>query len=235
MSWSRAFAARFGGGELIMDGLGGVLGQPERGWLTHVHGPGTPPAWPEQLPGEGGKVVELTTALSSDWADRQGQLQWVLQAAAVFATHLGAGAAYLPAYDKLVLPPALEAAAAGSLRPDQALRFWARTQTVDGHVVTSGLRQLGLPEIEAEADLAGDDTLALVRWLGAKLIASGEDSPAEGTDLVADERTFTIVPGRRGPRRGRSYGRWGAIRVTASEDRFKRGSRTRMRVPNLSR
>jgi hypothetical protein len=235
VSWSRAFAARFGAGELIMDGTAGVLGEPEHGWLTHVRGPTRPRSWPEQLPGEDGSIVELTTALTPEWIDRRAQLEWVLRAASVFLAHLGGPAAYLPAHAKLVLPEALELALSGALRPDQAMRFWARLEEIDGHVVTSGLRQLGLPEIEAEAELVDDATPALVRWLGAKLISSTEDVPSVGTELVVGDRMFAIVPGRRGPRRGRSYGRWGALQIVAADERGRRGSRTRIRVPDLFR
>jgi hypothetical protein len=235
VAWSRAHASRFGGGaELIMDGAGGALGDPEHGWLAHVRGPSVPRAWPEQLPGEGGGVVELATALTPEVQKRRAQLEWILQAAAVFLEQLGGPAAYLPAHEKLVLPQALEAALRGTLVPDQVLRFWARIDEIDAHFVTSGLRQLGLPEVEASAELvdAHGATARLVRWLGAKLVEMGH-APAFGTELVVGERTFTIAAGRRGPRRGRSYGRWGALSITEGDDRFRRGSRTRIRVPDL--
>ena len=233
VAWSRAHEARFGpGAELIMDGLGGVLGEPAYGWLANVRGPWAPRHWPEQLPGEGGRVVELATALTPEVGDRRAQLQWILRAALIFLDQLGGAAAYLPSHEKLVLPQALEAALEDKLAPDQALRFWARVEEIDGHFVTTGLRQLGLPEVEVEVALLGDRdaTARLVRWLGAKLIDLGH-LPAHGTELVAGDRSFVIVPGRRGPRRGRSYGRWGALRVSAADDRLQRGSRTRIRIP----
>lgn len=237
VAWSRAHSARFGGGaELIMDGGGGVLGAPDHGWLAHVRGPTLPRSWPESLPGEGGRVVELAAALSADGPERRAQLTWILQAAAIFLEQLEGPAAYLPAHEKLVLPQALEAMIGGRLSADQVVRVWARVEEVADHYVTTGLRQLGLPEVEAPSTLldASGATARLVSWLAAKMVDSGS-VPAHGTELVVGDRTFMIVAGRRGPRRGRSYGRWGALRIAEGDDRFKRGSRTRIRVPDLSR
>jgi hypothetical protein len=234
VAWSRAFEARFGGGaELVMDGIAGVLGAPDEAWLAHVRGPFLPLAWPPILPGEGGSLVELAAALTPQWEPRGAQIEWLLRAAAVFLDELGGAAAYFPAHEKLVMARALDAAVRGELRPEQAMRMWARIDDADGHVFTSGLRQLGLAEVEAPRALMGDPraTAALVRWLGAKLIESSHDVLALGTELVLSDRTFTIVPGRRGPRRGKSYGRWGALCIADVEERLKRGSRTRIRVP----
>jgi hypothetical protein len=235
VAWTRAFAQRFGGGaELIMDGETGVLGDPEQGWLGHVRGPFTPRVWPAQLPGEGGTIVELTTALAPSSDDRREQLGWVLEAATIFLEHLDGPAAYFPAHDKMILPQGLESAVLAIVTPEQSLRFWARTEEIDGWYVTSGLRQLGLPEIEAPIDLTGDPkmTASLVRWFGARVVEHST-VPAPGTELVLEDRTFTVQLGRRGPRKGKSYGRWGALRIAPAEAWDRRGSRTRMRVTDL--
>lgn len=236
VSWSRAFVLRFGGGaELIMhDEAAGVLGAPEQGWLAHVRGPFVPLPWPPAMPGEDGGIVELTAALTPSFEDRRGQLDWLLRAAAVFVDELGGQAAYFPTHDKLLHWQALEAAVNGELRPDQALRFWARVEELDGHIHTSGLRQLGLPEVEAPVTLLGTpaSTAALVRWLGTKLIESPGDVLTHGTELLLQHRAFAIAPGRRGPKPGRSYGRWGALRILELSSSVNRGSRTRLRVPD---
>jgi hypothetical protein len=238
VTWSREFYERFGkAGELIMDGEGGVLGDPEQGWLAQVRGPFWPLEWPDQLPGEGGPLVELAAVLTSDWDARRAQLTWLLETSAVFLSHLGGPAAYLALHDKLVLPQALDAAVASMLRPEQALRFWARLEEADGHYVTSGLRQLALPEVEAAVKLHDDPSAAarLVRWLGARLVEGGAVPPL-GTEVVFNGRTLMIVHGRRGPRRGKSYGRWGAVRIAEADARYAaRGSRTRLRVPDNQR
>lgn len=236
VAWTRAYDERFGGGaELLMTDATGVLGSADHGWLAAVRGPFIPLSWPRTLPGEGGALIELAAGLTPIGEQRRDQIDWLLRAAAVLLDHAGGAAAYFPAHDKLVMAGAVEAAVRGELRPDQAMRMWARIDEVDGHVVTSGLRQLGLTEVEAPRDLAGDaaSTTALVRWLGSKLIESSEDLLALGTELVLSDRTFTIAPGRRGPRKGKSYGRWGALRITETETdpRLRRGSRTRIRVP----
>lgn len=230
VAWSRMFEEHWGqSADLIMDGASGVLGNPARGWLAQVRGPFVPRAWPEQLPGEGGHVIELTAALTPESEDRREQLAWILEAACVFLEQAGGPAAYFPTHEKLVLPQALMSAAQGDLTPDQTLRFWARLEEIDGHVVTSGLRQLGLPEIEA-ATVLGDGTAArLVRWLGAKIVEEMA-VPTLGTELVLGDRLFVVGPGRRGPRRGKSYGRWGALRIGPPEAFDNRGSRTRIRV-----
>lgn len=234
IAWTRAYGARFGSGaELLMTDTTGVLGSPDHGWLASVRGPFIPLSWPRTLPGEGGALVELAAALTPIAEQRREQIDWLLRAAAVFLSEGNGAAAYFPAHDKLVMAGALEAAVAGTLRPDQGIRLWARVDEIDGHVVTSGLRHLGLTEVEAPSELLGDpaSTRALVRWLGSKLIESPSDALALGTELVLGERTFVVVPGRRGPRPGKSYGRWGALRIETADTRLRRGSRTRLRVP----
>jgi hypothetical protein len=232
VAWSRMFEESWGeSADLIMDGASGVLGNPARGWLAHVRGPFTPRAWPEQLPGEGGQVIELTTGLTPESEDRHAQLEWILAAASVFLEQAGGPASYFPTHEKLVLPQALIAAAQGDLTADQSVRFWARLDEIDQHIVTTGLRQLGLPEIEAPVGLGDDPTIApsLVRWLGGKMVED-QTVPMVGTELVLGDRMFTIGPGRRGPRRGKSYGRWGAVRIGMPDPFDRRGSRTRIRV-----
>ncbi|HJL16877.1 MAG TPA: hypothetical protein RMH99_14530 [Sandaracinaceae bacterium LLY-WYZ-13_1] len=232
--WTRAFVERHGPhGELVMDGADGVLGHPDHGWLVHVRGPFLPATWPEVLPGEGGRVIELATALSPDPADRRAQLDWMLKGARVFLEELDGQGAFVPAHDKLVLAQALAAAADGTLTASQELRFWARIEEGDGYLFTSGLRQLGLPEVEAPKELLGspDATARLLRWLGGTLLES-PTVPSFGTELVLDDESVLLVAGRRGPRRGRSYGRWGAMGLVRTDPAFDRGSRTRMRVPD---
>lgn len=234
VAWTRAFVERHGAhGELLMDGPTGVLGHPDRGWLVHVRGPLMPPKWPEVLPGEGLRVLELASALSPMPDERRPQTQWMLQAAEIFLAELRGQAAYVPGLEKLVLPQALSAVAAGRVTANQAFRFWARLEETDGWIYSTGLRQLGLPEVEAPSDLLGspDRTARLVRWLGAGLLET-HALPSLGTELVLDDESVLLVGGRRGPRRGRSYGRWGAIGLVSTDPGFGRGSRTRMRVPD---
>lgn len=234
VAWTRAFVERHGAhGELLMDGATGVLGHPDRGWLVHVRGPFVPARWPDVLPGEGGGVLELATALSPAQDERRLQTRWMLQAAEVFLSELRGEAAYCPGLEKLVMPQALAAAAAGRLSADQSFRFWARLEESDGWFHSRGLRQLGLPEVEAPVDLLGDRerTRRLVRWLGASML-DARALPSLGTELVLDDESILLVGGRRGPRRGRSYGRWGAIGLIRTDPAFGRGSRTRMRVPD---
>lgn len=231
-SWMRALADRGGQGQLLMDGSSGVLGHPERGWLVHVRGPFVPTAWPPALPGEGGAIIELGSALSSTPEERREQLEWILEAAQVFLAELTGQAAYVPAHDRLILPQALAAAASGTLSPQQALRFWAGLEETDGRIHTGGLGQLGLPEVEASVDLldSPDLTARLVRWMGAGLVAG--NAPTMGTELLVGEREVLVTVGPRGPKRGKSYGRWGALALVPSSVAFSRGSRTRMRVPD---
>lgn len=199
-----------------------------------MRGPFAPRTWPVALPGEGTYVVELATALEQAPEARMRQLEWLLRASSVFLGEQEGAAAYLPAHEKVVVRQAIEMAVTQTLRPDQVVALWARTQELDGHVVTSGLRLLGLPEVEAPRDLFDNtaSTTQLVRWLAAQLVETPHELPALGTELVTSTRTFTVEPGRRGPRRGKSYGRYGALRIEPSHERGgKRGSWTRLRVP----
>ncbi len=236
VAWSRAFTEP---GELLMTEDGGVLGHPDRGWLVHVRGPFAPDEWPEGLPespgGDGGKVVELTAALAASPEERRDQLQWILAAGATTLRLLDGTAAYRPRDERLLLPEALELASRGAMAPAQAFHFWARTRVTDGHVVTDGLHLLGLPELEAPLELFGDKgTTALVEWLATSMVTA-ERVPSVGTELVIGDRSALMVPGRRGRRRGHSYGRWSANRLEPVTGPFARGSargsRTRMRVP----
>lgn len=235
VAWTRRFTQRFAhGGDLLMDGDSGVLGHPEQyDWLVNVRGPFAPRSWPETLPGEGGRVVELVAALTPDAASRHAQLMWLLESAEVFLDALDGVAAYFPVHKKLVVPQALAAAASGALTASQSLRFWSRLEENGEHVYTVGLRQVGVPEIEARLDLleTPDATRRLVRWTGASLLGN-EGTPTVGTELVIGEESVLVVGGRRGPRRGRSYGRWGAIALVRSDPSLSRGSRARMRVPD---
>jgi hypothetical protein len=234
VAWSFLFGERYGGGaELIMDGETGVLGDPANGWLSHVRGPIVPRAWPDTLPGEGGRIVELKTALTPTAEDRWAQLIWILQTSAVFLAHGGGPAAYLPTHQKVVLARAIDHAASGRLTAEQTARFWARVETVDKHVVTSGMRQLALPEIEAPIEL-GDITPKLVGWLAAMLVEDGTLA-SHGTELALGDTSFVLGPARRGSRRGKSYGRWGAIRIARIDPSEKRPSRNRIRIPDSLR
>ncbi len=222
-----------GDAQLLMVDDGGVLGHSTRGWLAHVRGPFVPEPWPDVLPGEGGYVVELATALAADAVERREQLEWVLSSASGFVAALEGQAAMLPASDKLLLPQALSAAAEGRLTPTQAFRFWARVEESGGHFFTLGLGQLGLPEVEAPVDLlpTPERTAWLVQWMGATLLEKSP-IPALGTELLLGDDSYLVTAGRRGPRRGKSYGRWGALALVGSDPRSMRGSsRTRMRVP----
>jgi len=222
-----------GDAEVLMMDDGGVLGHSTRGWLAHVRGPFVPKQWPEVLPGEGGHVIELATALAPDAMERREQLAWVLRSASGFVRVLEGQAAMLPGSSKLLLPQALAAAASGQLSAMQAFRFWARIEESSGWFHTRGLGQLGLPEVEAPVDLlpSPERTAQLAQWMGATLLEK-TPLPALGTELLLGEDSFLVAPGRRGPRRGKSYGRWGAIGLVSSDPRFMRGSRTRMRVPD---
>lgn len=228
--WSRAFPEP---GDLLMTDDGGVLGHNELGWLVHVRGPYVPGEWPANLAGEGGHLVELAVALASVPGDRREQLRWMLSAAVTTLEQLGGHDAYRPTEKKLLLRDALERAVTGRLSPREAFYFWASLKENGGFILTEGLHLLGLPEIEAEIDVVGDFELTrrIVEWLATSMVGARQ-MPAVGTELVIGPRSLVLGPGRRGPRRGASYGRWGALRVQTIQGKFARGSRTRMRVPD---
>lgn len=212
VAWSRRFATRFGAGaELVMDGASGVLGDPERGWLAQVRGPFAPGRWPEGLSGVE-HLIELSALHLPEPRARSAQLVWLVRAATVFLEELGGHAAFLPTEGKLVHREALARAAAGALGPEQTVRLWARVvEAGERMLATTGLRTLGLPEVEASVEPLGDATAEALREVAARLVEAGSTSGRVGSELVIGHRVLQLVPGRRGPRPGRSYGRWGAL------------------------
>jgi hypothetical protein len=232
--WTQIFARSYedDAAELVIaDDDSGVLGHPERGWLANVRLPFVPAEWPENLPGEGDRILEITQSLSERPDERRDQLLWLVRCSSVFAHLLSAHGAYLPLLKKLIPIPALALAAQSELDGPRRFELWARVERVQKHAVTIGLGQLGLPEVEVPDAVAGDRSAAIAKWLGG-LIAGGTFAPVPGTELVESQRTLQIVSGRRGPRVGRSYGRWGAVGVGPLDTRDRRGSRTRIRVPD---
>lgn len=230
-AWTHRFVERYGAAaELVLaEEASGVIGHPVTGWLANVRGPFPAPEWPENLPGEGDHIVELTLSLSDQVGTRADQIGWALRCASVLQEHLGADAAYLPSHRKLLPAQALARAAETELDGPQTFHLWARVEHVHGYFVTSGLSQLGLPEIEVPEAVAGERARGLVEWLGA--LVAGGFAPVPGTELVGLDGSLQLVGGRRGPRLGRSYGRWGAVGVGPLDTRDRRGSRTRIRIP----
>lgn len=217
--------------QILMDGADGVMARDD--WLVHVRGPVVPARWPENLPGETGRVVELIAALAPAPAERRAQLKWLLSGARAMLEPLGGHAVYLERERRALMPGAIEAIALGRANPRQSVQFWTRILEASGVVYTDGLRLLGLPEIEVPRDLFEDPTVAheLIEWL-ARTFVQAEEMPSLGTELSVGSASLLLWRGRRGPRRGRSYGRWGAIAVTPSSSVSTRGSRSRLRVPD---
>ncbi|MGF1468953.1 MAG: hypothetical protein ACFCGT_22740 [Sandaracinaceae bacterium] len=234
-NWTSRFADTHGpDAELLMDGEEGVLSHPGEGWLAQVRGPFVPTVWPRELPPDQARVIELAFVLDPDLARRRGQLAWALRAADLTATLHASDGVYLPSHDKLILPETLWQAARQDLAPDQLYRLWARLDEVQGYYVTTGLRQLGLPELEAPVDLleATETTRRTLIWLAGRSIGDVHAPPSLGTEVLVGRDSLEIVAGRRGPRRGRSYGRWGAIGLVRITGGQRRGSRSRLRVPD---
>ncbi|MFK7987135.1 MAG: hypothetical protein AB8I08_14010 [Sandaracinaceae bacterium] len=217
-------------GDLLMDGDNGVLGHRAMPWLIHLNGPFSPPSLPDVLPA-GSRVVELTVPLVPNGEARHAQLCWLLDAAGHVLDQCVGEAAYLPDQHRLLLPDEMRSAAVDELLPRHRFNFWARIREVDEHIVTEGLGRLGLPELELRLDVLKDATLSrtVVERFGAMLTATPH-LPSLGTELLVDRECLTLVPGRRGPRRGTSYGRFGAFGLERW-DPSRRGSRTRIRIP----
>ncbi len=217
-------------GDLLMDGEQGVLGHRAMPWLIHLTGPFVPTSLPDALP-VGSRVIELTVPLVPNGEARYPQLCWLLDAACHVLDQCGGEAAYLPDQHRMLLPDEMKAAASDSLLPRHRFNFWARTREVDEHVVTDGLGRMGLPELEIRLDVLNDAELsrAVVERFGAMLTATPH-VPSIGTELLVGRECLTLVPGRRGPRRGTSYGRFGAFGLERW-DPSRRGSRTRIRIP----
>jgi hypothetical protein len=232
-AWAAGYLDAFGEAcELRVDGDAAALRRPSVDGLAHLRGPFLPDPWPSILPRRRRDtgVVELRLRLEPDDATRAGQLAWALRGADVTATLLGAEAVYLPAHQKLILADALWQAAREPPTPAEAFRLWARLEQVRGHYLTTGLRLLGCPELEASRHLA-DEALVrrLVIWMGQRLLAG--EVPAVGTELLAGEGVFQIAAGRRGPLAGLSYGRWGSLALVPRDGRAQGGERRRLRMP----
>ena len=216
--------------QLLMDGSEGVLARGR--WLVNVRGPAPVESWPENLPGQTERIVELATALSPEPRDRREQLRWLLGSAAALVGELGGYALYLPLERRVLIPGAVQSVLSGEAAPEQAARFWARVADEGGYAHTDGLRLLGLPEIEIEQSILEDQPLTrgLLWWLVQKFVQA-EQTPALGTEVSVGDVSLMLLPGRRGPRRGRSYGRWGAVSLNKIEGRVS-GSRSRLRAPD---
>jgi len=219
------------GTQLLMNGLDGVLAFED--WLVHARGPIDVTAWPENLPGQTPRIFELATALAPDPEPRRAQLRWLLAGALALLRPLGGAAVYRKREGRVMMPAAIEAVVTGAATPAQVTRFWVRFGLFEGYVFTDGLNLLGLPEVEVPVALFDEPSVAteLARWLAEAAVA-GREVPL-GTEVSLGDRSLLVVRGRRGPRRGRSHGRWGAIALTALEhENTGRGSRSRIRAPD---
>lgn len=222
VAWSRSFAGRFGAdAELVMNGDEGVLGHPRAGFLAELSAPEECRRWPEALPGEGSPIRRLKFSLALEAERRRQQLEWALRALDVLADADGASAVYVPAHDKVLPVPGLRRATRDARSPEQRSRLWVAVRLVQGHWVTSGLSLFGLPELELEAGALGSGARPLLRSLAASLVRA-RTLPWRDVLVEQDGMTFSVAPGRRGPRPGRSYGRWGAVRLVP--DAGERGS-----------
>ena len=225
-----AFAARpQSPGDLLMEGERGVLGHRREPWILHVRGLFEPEEWPEYMPGEGLKVLEVAAALDPRPGRRRGQMEWNMAAVGALCDQLGAQAAYALGTKRALHPRAIQAASQG-LSAEAAQRFWVEIDQSDDYIFTRGLGLLGLPEIEAPRSVVRADVEPIVRWLASELLRANP-GPTLGTELVMADQSALLVAGRRGPRRGRSYGRFGAYALAKSDPNLRKGSQTRMRVP----
>lgn len=195
---------------LVREGSIAVLTHPMSGPLV-VRGPFVPEQWPEYVPGPAALMLELSARLPHESRARVEQLGWIVRVAhSLLETH-GGSAGLLPFHRKLILPRPLRAATEGRLDSRGLFNFWARLRQVDGYLVSSGLEQLALPEVEVSLGAFGQRRAqAIVRELGAQVVAS---RGALGPTVVVGDGRYQVIPGRRGPRAGESYGRWGSVGV----------------------
>lgn len=229
--WTEHFSDAHGAGaELVMDGGEGVVGHPERGWLASLRGPFTPDPWPSSLPLGQTMVVELSLVLERHRNLRRDQLHWFARLADVTATVLRADTIFLPAHEKLVLPDMLWRAARRPLGPPETYRLWAQLEELHHHYYTTGLRILGLPEVEAPVSLLPqpERSRRLLVWLATELVG-GKHPPAVGTEIRIGPTTLRVESGRRGPRVGRTYGQWGSLRIEPQGPSARRPPTQRLR------
>lgn len=232
-AWTRVFTERHGeAAQLVVDGPGGVLGHPERGWLAELTGPFEPSEWPEGLPGEGHALLQFELALSSEPEARIKQLQWALRIIDTFLDLQAGVAAYMPRDGKLLPAQAVRRAVTEGLSPDQVARMWVSIRQEGRFFVTSGMRLLAMPELELERGALGDEESErrLLRDVATRIVKAGT-RPQVNARLDAQTRTFELVRGRRGPVAGQTYGRWGALRVVEVDPTKRRGSGVRLSDP----
>jgi hypothetical protein len=167
------------------------------------------------MPGEGMALVQLDLTLSADPHEREEQRQWILQIADVLLDEQEGISAYLPDLGKLVPADAVHWAAHSVLSPSQRTQLWCGLELVGGYWRTSGMRLLGRPEIEIARGTLGGDAAErqVLRWLATRIEQSGT-MPERDSWIELGDLALRCTAGRRGPRLGRSYGRWGSIQLT---------------------
>ncbi|MFK7989968.1 MAG: hypothetical protein AB8I08_28365 [Sandaracinaceae bacterium] len=197
-------------GELVVDGMGGLLVHPESGHRLQLTASDGLSARLEATDQEvqarmaaGCAVVTIVGTAPDDGAERERMLAWASQAAASCARRLGTDAVYLPLSDRLRVPDALAA-----VQPGEATRAFSAVHEDGRMVYTRGLTHAKRPEIEAAHDAWHNPWPIVEAAVNTSLTSGLELTP--GAQVTLEGQAVQVRLGRRGPYEGATYGRWGS-------------------------
>ncbi len=222
-AWTRAWIAENGPtAELIVDGCDGWLGWASRGWLAELRvmagdtaerSMWLPPRARSEI-AAAPSVLRVRMAGSPDAATRLAQVDWFTRVVTALAA-ADAGAVYVRATDRLVPVAELRSMTPGAALGAHALEtgLWVRLRIAPGFLHTQGMTRLALPELETAQRLQGPGARQLLSIATQQALISHGARADRDRVIIAGEHRYRLLPGRRGPRPGRSYGAWGALEV----------------------
>lgn len=197
-------------GELVVDGMGGLLVNPNTGHRLQLTASDGLSARLEATDQEvqarmaaGCAVVTFVGTAPEDEGERAALLVWASHAAAACARRLGTDAVYLPLSDRLLVPDALSA-----VQPGEAPRALSAVHEDGRTVYTRGLTYAKRPEVEAGHDVWSNPWPIVEAAVHAQLISGLELAP--GSTVTLAGQAVQVRLGRRGPYEGTTYGRWGS-------------------------
>lgn len=158
-------------------------------------------------------VLEISAALDTQAQIRWGQLEAFSRALWTYAA-MGAPAVYLPVSNVMEeARSVLEMLRQPVPVPEFLGAFWVNfVRRQDAHH-TRGMSHFMLPEVEVEAAEDGQAARDVCINTSLHLLRNGPVLRIGDTVGPGREPAWRIIPGRRGPTDGETYGLWGSIRL----------------------
>jgi len=157
-------------------------------------------------------MVSVALSPSTDPAVRHAQLVWFANAVAGFGWALDANRVFVPLCDHLLHRRALEVGDEPSVL--ELAKRYVVIRASDGWTGTRGMSHFMQPEIEARTmDWKDEAAAARVVDAAADALLSGEIELTVRTEAEVRGLRCWVDYGRRGRRKGETYGRWGSVRL----------------------